>query len=167
MSKITFWWITLLVWHSDKRSRWRWNLTCVVADVPPSRTSDWLALNLTQPAHWELQKIDCSIVMQQRGMRREREKQKLRTALDTPQECKWNRSRRHNVSKYKGLVKHTLICLCLWFLVPGTLVISCLQLLVLSPVMQQKNTWGQHFELTKINLSLPIIILLGECKPPG
>lgn len=34
---------------------------------------------------------------------------------------------------YKGLVKHTLVCLCLWFLVSGTLVVSCLQLLVLSP----------------------------------
>lgn len=41
---------------------------------------------------------------------------------------------------FPNLVKHTLVCLRLWFLVSGTLVISCLQLLVLGPATPEKTT---------------------------
>lgn len=84
--------------------------------------------------------------MQQQGMRRKEEKERSRNF-----ELRSTLNRNLNVTEadnimgpsyraHKDLVKHTLICLCLWFLVPRTLVISCLQLLVLSPVMQQRNT---------------------------
>lgn len=87
--------------------------------------------------------------------KRKREKQKLWTALNRNLNVtEADNIMGPNYRAHKDLVKHTLICLCLWFLVPRTLVISCLQLLVLSPVTQQRNTWGQRFELPQIHLSL-------------
>ncbi len=51
------------------------------------------------------------------------------------------------------MLKHTLVWLCFWFLVSWTLVVSCLQLLVLCPATPQHTTWGQHLERAQQNLS--------------